>query len=193
MRTRLSCCVKHRAAADPTPAGALAPLHDRHLPARHRRRGDYLHRPRPARTDDACPRRPGPVEHHPASHHALPRPATRVAPGQTIAPHVTTSRPPLGLAWECGHGVVDRAAVTRVRLGSCGALGFTRCQFPGPCRGCPSKRRSGHPCPDLPSERGRCGARLLLHWLGADPVPERALVIERDGGRRHQLVIACRL
>ena len=97
-------------------------------------------------------------------------------------------------AWECGHGVVvDRAAVTRLRLGSCGALGFTRCKFAGPCRGCPSKRRSGHPCPDRPSERGRCGARLLLHWLGADPVPERALVIERDGGRRHQLVIACRL
>ena len=89
--------------------------------------------------------------------------------------------------------IVDRAAVTRVWLRSCGALGFTRCQFLGPCRGCPSKRRSGHPCPDLPSERGRCGARLLLHWLGADLVPERALVVERDGGRRHQLVIASRL
>jgi hypothetical protein len=97
-------------------------------------------------------------------------------------------------AWECGHGVVvDRAAVTRLWLGSCGALGFTRCKFAGACCGCPSKGRSGHPCSDRPSERGRCGARLLLHWLGADPVPERALVIERDGGRRHQLVIACRL
>ena len=51
----------------------------------------------------------------------------------------------------------------------------------------------GNPCSDRPSERGRCGARLLLHWLGADPIPERALVIERDGGGRHQLVIACRL
>jgi transposase len=63
----------------------------------------------------------------------------------------------------------------------------------GVAAGGPSKRRSGHPCPDRRSECGRCGARLLLHWLGANLVPERALVIERDGGRRHQLVIASRL
>jgi site-specific recombinase XerC len=35
-----------RAAADPAPAGALAPLHDRHLPARHLLRRDHLDRPR---------------------------------------------------------------------------------------------------------------------------------------------------
>jgi hypothetical protein len=33
--------------------------------------------------------------------------------------------------------VVDRAAVPRVRLGSCGVLGFTRCKFAGPSAGAP--------------------------------------------------------
>ena len=51
---------------------------NRHLPARNLLGGDHLHRPRPARADDACQRRPCPVEHnHAGAHAALPRPANR--------------------------------------------------------------------------------------------------------------------
>jgi site-specific DNA recombinase len=46
-----------RAAADPAPAGALAPLHDRHVSARHFLRGDHLDSPCPACADDARQRR----------------------------------------------------------------------------------------------------------------------------------------
>ena len=48
----------HRAAADPATAGALAPVHDRHVPAGDLRRGDRLDRPRSPRADDARERRP---------------------------------------------------------------------------------------------------------------------------------------
>ncbi len=41
--------------------------------------GDHLHRPRPARADDACQRRPCPLEPHAGAHDALPRPANRRA------------------------------------------------------------------------------------------------------------------
>lgn len=45
-----------------------------------------------------------------------------------------------------------------------------------------------------PSVRARALWRpTVTSRLRADLVPERALVIERDGGRRHQLVIASRL
>jgi hypothetical protein len=62
------------AAADPTPARALAPLHDRDLPTRNLLRGDHLHSPRPARADDARQRRPRPIEHLAGARHAPPRP-----------------------------------------------------------------------------------------------------------------------
>jgi len=70
------------AAADPTPARALAPLHDRHLPTRNLRGGDHLHRARPARADDACQRRPGAVEQHAGAQDALPQPAKRPSGGR---------------------------------------------------------------------------------------------------------------
>ena len=68
------------AAADPTPARALAPLHDRDLPTRNLLRGDHLHSPRPARADDARQRRPRPIVHLAGARHALPRPQ-RARPG----------------------------------------------------------------------------------------------------------------
>ena len=49
------------AAVDPAPTRTLASLDHRHLPPGDRLRGDHLHRPRAARADDACQRRPRPV------------------------------------------------------------------------------------------------------------------------------------
>ena len=68
------------ATADPAPAGAFAPLHDRHVSAGDLLRGDHLHRSRSARADDARQRRPRPVEHLAGARHALPR-SQRARPG----------------------------------------------------------------------------------------------------------------
>jgi hypothetical protein len=82
------------AAADPTPARALPPLHHRHLPPRNLLRGDHLHSPPTARADDATQRRPCPLEPHAGAHDALPYVAKRPARGLTIAPRVSSRQPP---------------------------------------------------------------------------------------------------
>jgi hypothetical protein len=84
------------AAADPTPARALAPLHDRDLPTRNLLRGDHLHSPRPARADDARQRRPRPIEHLAGARHALRRaaPADQACP--RVGPAITQNNGPTG-------------------------------------------------------------------------------------------------
>jgi hypothetical protein len=105
MRMLSSCCVRGSPAADPTPARALAPLHDQRLPARNLLGGDHLHRLRPARPDDARQRWPCPVEHHAGAHDALPRPRQTHARDLTIAPRVSSREPLRALAWSSWNAV----------------------------------------------------------------------------------------
>ena len=79
-----------------------------------------------ARADDACQRRPCPVEPHAGAHDALPRPPNP-RPGQTIAPRVSSSQPPLALAWHCASalggasaGRPARNAIVRTAVGCAG-------------------------------------------------------------------------
>ena len=65
------------AAADPAPTRPLAPVNHRHLPRRDQHRGNHLHHPRQASTDDARQRRTRPVAATRGSATALPHPGTR--------------------------------------------------------------------------------------------------------------------
>ena len=95
-----SCCRvaarRHPLAADPAPAGALAPLHDRHL-SRDLLGGDHLHRPRPARAGDARQRRPGPVERSAGAPDCAPAtPSTPAAAAEATIACPMSSSPPRG-------------------------------------------------------------------------------------------------
>jgi hypothetical protein len=57
-------------------AVTLASVDDRNLSSGHRQRGDHLHRPRPARSDDARQRRARPIANRGSAQALPPRPET---------------------------------------------------------------------------------------------------------------------